>query len=60
MRGTADVHVLDEAHLGVDRFPVFDQIDQLVVVDTVDDDGIELDGAEPRAPRLPRGRRRAD
>ena len=46
MRGAADVHVLDEAHLGVDRFPVFDQIDQLVVVDAADDDGIELHAAK--------------
>ena len=37
-RGAADVHVLDEAHLGVHRPAVLDQIHQLVVVDAADDD----------------------
>ena len=46
MRGAADVHVFDEAHLGVHRLPVLDQIDQLIVVDAADDDGVDLEAAE--------------
>ena len=60
MRGAADVHVFDEAHLGVNRFPVFDQIDQLVVVDAADDDGVELDAAEHAVRRGDAGAHRVE
>ena len=53
MRGAADVHVLDEPHFAVHALAVLDQIDQLIVVDALDDDGVDLELAE-RAVRRPR------
>ena len=48
MRGATDVHVLDEPDLGADRASEFEQIDQLVVIDAVDDDGIDLETGKER------------
>ena len=48
MRGAADVHVLDEPDLGADRPAELEQIDQLVVVDAVDDHGVDLEAGKER------------
>ena len=48
--GAAHVHVLDEPHLGADRAGELQQVDQLVVVDAPDDDGVELEAREPGRP----------
>src|SRR5262249_40632562 len=41
MRGTADVHILDEAHFAVDGLSVLDQVDELIVVHVPDHDTVD-------------------
>src|SRR5262245_41774750 len=58
VRRAADVHVLDEPHLGWYRLAELDQIRELVVVDAAHDDRIELRAGE--AGRRQRGDARKD
>src|SRR5262245_33584851 len=51
VRRAADVHVLDESHLGQHRLAELDQISQLVVVDAAHDDRVELRAGEPDGPQ---------
>ena len=46
VRRAADVHVFDEPDLGADRAAEFEQVDQLVVIDAVDDDGVDLEAGK--------------
>ena len=54
--GAADVHVFDETDLGADGPAELEQIDELLVIDAADHDGVDLERAEGRPRR--RGCRR--
>ena len=48
VRGPADIHVFDEAHLGPARPAELDQVHQFIVVDAADDDSVDLEAGEDR------------